>query len=52
MNALNTIFILGLAFLAVFVESSFGSLRRALSVQDQLIDLALALSPSTSCAKV
>ena len=33
MNALNTIFILSLAFLAVFAEASFGSLRRLLSVQ-------------------
>jgi rod shape-determining protein MreD len=33
MNALNTIFILVLAFVAVFVEASFGAFRRVLGVQ-------------------
>lgn len=33
MNALNTIFVLVLAFLAVFMEASFGTFRRLLSVQ-------------------
>jgi rod shape-determining protein MreD len=33
MNALNTIFILVLAFLAVFMEASFGTFRRLLAVQ-------------------
>ena len=37
MSALNTIFILTLAFLAVFVEASFGGLRRLLSVQIDLL---------------
>ena len=37
MNALNTIFILVLAFLAVFVESSFGTFRRVLGVQVDLL---------------
>lgn len=40
MTALNTIFILALAFVAVFVESSFGGVRRFLGVQ---IDLLPAL---------
>ncbi len=40
MSALNTIFILALAFVAVFVESSFGGLRRLIGVQ---IDLLPAL---------
>jgi cell shape-determining protein MreD len=33
MNAVNSIFILVLAFLAVFMEASFGGFRRVLSVQ-------------------
>jgi rod shape-determining protein MreD len=33
MNAVNTIFILALAFIAVFVEASFGGFRRVLGVQ-------------------
>jgi len=37
MSALNTIFILVIAFVAVFVEASFGSLRRLLSVQIDLL---------------
>ena len=37
MSALNTIFILSLAFLAVFVEASFGGLRRLLGVQIDLL---------------
>src|SRR5688500_18996548 len=37
MNVLNTIFILTIAFVAVFVESSFGTLRRLLSVQVDLL---------------
>lgn len=37
MNALNTIFILVLAFLAVFAEASFGTLRRFLGVQVDLL---------------
>ena len=37
MNALNTIFILALAFLAVFVEASFGAFRRVLGVQVDLL---------------
>ncbi len=40
MSALNTIFILALAFVAVFAESSFGGLRRIIGVQ---IDLLPAL---------
>ena len=40
MSALNTIFILALAFVAVFMESSFGGLRRLIGVQ---IDLLPAL---------
>ena len=40
MSALNTLFILALAFVAVFVESSFGGLRRLIGVQ---IDLLPAL---------
>jgi rod shape-determining protein MreD len=40
MSALNTIFILALAFLAVFVQSSFDGLRRLLGAQ---IDLLPAL---------
>jgi cell shape-determining protein MreD len=36
-NTLNTIFILVLAFVAVFVESSFGSFRRVLGVQVDLL---------------
>jgi rod shape-determining protein MreD len=40
MSALNTIFILVLAFVAVFVEASFGGMRRFLGVQ---IDLLPAL---------
>ena len=37
MNALNTIFILVLAFVAVFVEASFGTFRRFLGVQVDLL---------------
>src|SRR5688572_24948888 len=37
MNALNTIFILVLAFLTVFVEASFGTFRRLLGVQPVLL---------------
>ncbi|HEY0548822.1 MAG TPA: hypothetical protein VGF13_04415, partial [Verrucomicrobiae bacterium] len=37
MSALNTIFILVIAFVAVFVESSFGTLRRLLSVQIDIL---------------
>src|SRR6185503_15477827 len=37
MSALNTIFILVIAFVAVFVEASFGTLRRLLSVQIDLL---------------
>ncbi|HTD66838.1 MAG TPA: hypothetical protein VK846_09960 [Candidatus Limnocylindria bacterium] len=37
MNALNTIFILTIAFLAVFVESSFGTFRRFLGAQVDLL---------------
>jgi rod shape-determining protein MreD len=37
MNAVNSIFILALAFLAVFAESSFGSFRRILGVQVDLL---------------
>jgi len=37
MNALNTLFILCLAFLAVFVEASFGAFRRVLGVQVDLL---------------
>jgi rod shape-determining protein MreD len=37
MNALNTIFILVLAFLAVFMEASFGTFRRFLGVQPDLL---------------
>lgn len=37
MNALNTIFILVLAFVAVFVEASFGTLRQVLGVQVDLL---------------
>lgn len=37
MSALNSIFILVVAFVAVFVESSFGALRRLLSVQIDLL---------------
>jgi rod shape-determining protein MreD len=36
-NALNTIFILVLAFVAVFVEASFGTFRRVLGVQVDLL---------------
>jgi rod shape-determining protein MreD len=37
MNTLNTIFILVLAFVAVFVEASFGTFRRFLGVQVDLL---------------
>jgi len=37
MNVLNTIFILVVAFLAVFAEASFGTLRRFLGVQVDLL---------------
>ncbi|HMJ91803.1 MAG TPA: hypothetical protein VK530_18410 [Candidatus Acidoferrum sp.] len=37
MIALNTIFILALAFIAVFVEASFGTFRRFLGVQVDLL---------------
>ena len=37
MSALNTIFILAVAFLAVFMEASFGTFRRLLSVQIDLL---------------
>jgi rod shape-determining protein MreD len=37
MSALNTIFILALAFVAVFVEASFGTFRRLLGVQVDLL---------------
>ena len=37
MTALNTIFILVLAFVAVFVEASFGTFRRFLGVQVDLL---------------
>ena len=37
MNTVNSIFILVLAFLAVFVEASFGSFRRILGVQVDLL---------------
>ena len=37
MTALNTIFILVLAFVAVFVEASFGTFRRLLGVQVDLL---------------
>src|SRR3954465_3556606 len=37
MNALNTIFILALAFVAVFIEASFGTFRRFLGVQVDLL---------------
>ena len=37
MSALNTIFILVLAFLAVFAEASFGTFRRFLGVQVDLL---------------
>ena len=37
MTALNTIFILALAFVAVFVEASFGTFRRFLGVQVDLL---------------
>ena len=37
MTALNSIFILVLAFLAVFVEASFGTFRRILGVQIDLL---------------
>lgn len=37
MNTLNTIFILVLAFVAVFVQSSFGAFRRVLGVQVDLL---------------
>src|SRR5215212_985618 len=37
MSALNTIFILVVAFVAVFVETSFGTFRRLLNVQIDLL---------------
>ena len=37
MNVLNSIFILVLAFLAVFMEASFGTFRRLLAVQVDII---------------
>ena len=37
MNALNSIFILVVAFLAVFMEASFGTFRRLLGVQPDLL---------------
>lgn len=37
MSALNTTFILALAFIAVFVEASFGAFRRVLGVQVDLL---------------
>jgi rod shape-determining protein MreD len=37
MSALNTIFILVVAFVAVFVETSFGTFRRLLNVQVDLL---------------
>src|SRR5689334_19991704 len=48
MNALNTIFILALAFLAVFVESSFGAFRRVLGVQVDLLPGLMVYASLTS----
>jgi rod shape-determining protein MreD len=53
MNALNTIFILVLAFVAVFVEASFGGLRRLIGVQiDLLPGLMVYASLSSGAATV
>jgi len=53
MTALNTIFILVLAFLAVFVEASFGTFRRFLGVQvDLLPGLMVYASLSSGTATV
>jgi rod shape-determining protein MreD len=48
MNALNTIFILVLAFVAVFVEASFGSFRRVLGVQMDLLPGLMVYASLTS----
>ena len=53
MSALNTIFILVTAFVAVFVESSFGTLRRLLSVQiDMLPGLMIYASLSSGIVTI
>jgi len=48
MNVLNTIFILVLGFLAVFVESSFGAFRRVLGVQVDLLPGLMIYASLTS----
>ena len=48
MGALNTIFILSLAFLAVFAEASFGTFRRVLSVQVDFLPGILVYTSLTS----
>lgn len=47
-NAVNTIFILALAFVAVFVEASFGSFRRLLGVQVDLLPGLMVYASLTS----
>ena len=48
MNAVNTIFILALAFMSVFVEASFGSFRRLLGVQMDLLPGLMVYASLTS----
>lgn len=48
MNILNTIFILALGFLAVFAESSFGTFRRFLGVQVDLLPGLMVYASLTS----